>query len=54
MPKGGRIINVTSVASKLGMVVLPVYGASKAAVDSLTFTWAREVCEPLILKVAKC
>jgi short-subunit dehydrogenase len=43
MPKGGRIVNISSVASKLGMVNLPIYGASKAAVDSLSYAWAKEV-----------
>ncbi|KAF1988954.1 NAD(P)-binding protein [Aulographum hederae CBS 113979] len=42
MPKGGRIVNISSVASKLGMMYLPIYGASKAAMDSLTFAWAGE------------
>jgi NAD(P)-dependent dehydrogenase (short-subunit alcohol dehydrogenase family) len=44
MPRGGRIVNISSVASKLGMDILPVYGASKAALDSLSFSWAKEVC----------
>lgn len=43
MPSGGRIINVGTVASKLGIKSLPFYSASKAASDSLTFTWAAEV-----------
>jgi NAD(P)-dependent dehydrogenase (short-subunit alcohol dehydrogenase family) len=43
MPQGGRIINISSTASKLGMDVLPIYGASKAAVDSLSYAWAKEV-----------
>jgi NAD(P)-dependent dehydrogenase (short-subunit alcohol dehydrogenase family) len=43
MPVGGRIINTSSVASKLGVSNLSVYGASKAALDSLTYTWAEEV-----------
>lgn len=43
MPPGGRIINISSVAGKLGLDVLPVYGASKAAVDSLSYVWAKEV-----------
>lgn len=43
MPPGGRIINITSTASKVGMHDMPVYGASKAAVDSLTYSWAKEV-----------
>jgi NAD(P)-dependent dehydrogenase (short-subunit alcohol dehydrogenase family) len=39
---GGRIINISSVASKLGLQYLPIYGASKAALDSLTYAWALE------------
>ncbi|KAH8811309.1 hypothetical protein F5884DRAFT_749700 [Xylogone sp. PMI_703] len=42
MPHGGRIINVSSTASKLGQDDIPVYGATKAALDSLTFSWAKE------------
>ncbi|GFP54261.1 hypothetical protein ACSS6W_001955 [Trichoderma asperelloides] len=41
MPQGGRIINVGSVASKLG--IEPVYGAAKAAMDALTFSLARDL-----------
>ncbi|KAL7917042.1 hypothetical protein ACQKWADRAFT_326683 [Trichoderma austrokoningii] len=40
MPRGGRIINVGSIASKLGVEVSAVYGAAKAAQDSLTTSWA--------------
>lgn len=43
MPRGGRIINIGSIASKLGPAGLAVYGATKAAGDSLTSSWAREV-----------
>lgn len=43
MPRGGRIINVGSIASKLGPEVSAVYGASKAAQDSLTASWAGQV-----------
>lgn len=53
MPQGGRIINVGSVASKLG--IEPVYGAAKAAMDALTFSLARDVSEiisPLLLTKA--
>jgi NAD(P)-dependent dehydrogenase (short-subunit alcohol dehydrogenase family) len=50
MPKGGRIINITSIASKMGMDALPIYGASKAAVDSLTHVWAKEVCILFLLE----
>ena len=43
MPRGGRIINVGSIASKLGLEVSAVYGAAKAAQDSLTMSWAGQV-----------
>lgn len=43
MPRGSRIINIGSVISKLGVNVMSTYGASKAALDSFTFSWAEEV-----------
>ena len=43
MPRGGRIINIGSIASKLGMSVIPLYGAAKAAQDQLAYTAAMEV-----------
>lgn len=43
MPRGGRIINVGSIASKLGPEISAVYGATKAAQDSLTASWAGQV-----------
>ena len=42
MPKGGRIVNIGSIASKV-LVPPPVYGATKAAMDALTTLWAGEV-----------
>jgi len=42
MPQGGRIVNTSSIASKMGMSQAPVYGATKAALDSLSFAWAQE------------
>lgn len=45
MPRGGRIINIGSVASKMGPAGLAIYGATKAAQDSLTASWARQVCK---------
>ncbi|KAF4950819.1 hypothetical protein FGADI_7952 [Fusarium gaditjirri] len=39
---GGRIVNISSIASKLGDAYIPIYGASKAALDSLTWSWAKE------------
>ncbi|KAI1359288.1 NAD(P)-binding protein [Xylaria arbuscula] len=41
MPRGGRIINISTCISRMGLHS-PVYTASKAAIDSLTFTWALE------------
>jgi NAD(P)-dependent dehydrogenase (short-subunit alcohol dehydrogenase family) len=43
MPKGGRIINIGSVASKQGHGGIAVYSAAKAAQDSLTASFAGEV-----------
>ncbi|KAH8196982.1 hypothetical protein TruAng_008841 [Truncatella angustata] len=43
MPRGGRIINVGSIASKLGLELSAVYGAAKAAQDSLTASWAGQL-----------
>jgi len=39
---GGSIVNITSTAAALGMPPLAVYGATKAALESLTRTWAAE------------
>ncbi|KAI1412060.1 NAD(P)-binding protein [Hypoxylon sp. FL1857] len=41
MPRGGRIINISTCLSRMGLHS-PVYAASKAALDSLTYTWALE------------
>lgn len=43
MPQGGRIINVSSIASKLGLDGVTVYSAAKAAQDSITASLAGEV-----------
>ena len=43
MPKGGRIINIGSIASKMSPQGAGVYCATKAAQDSLTASWAGEV-----------
>ncbi|KAF2093580.1 NAD(P)-binding protein [Rhizodiscina lignyota] len=42
MPKGGRIINISSVITKLA-IAMPVYGATKAALDFMTVAWAGEL-----------
>ncbi|KID84876.1 NAD(P)-binding domain protein [Metarhizium guizhouense ARSEF 977] len=43
MPKGGRIINIGSVASKMGLPIAAIHSAAKAAQDSLTASWASEL-----------
>jgi NAD(P)-dependent dehydrogenase (short-subunit alcohol dehydrogenase family) len=43
MPRGGRIIGISSVAVKLGLEFFPLYVASKAASDALNFSMAAEV-----------
>ncbi|KIW97532.1 uncharacterized protein Z519_01116 [Cladophialophora bantiana CBS 173.52] len=43
MPRGGRIINIGSIASKMGMAPLPLYSASKAALDTLSYAMAMEL-----------
>jgi NAD(P)-dependent dehydrogenase (short-subunit alcohol dehydrogenase family) len=43
MTSGGRIINISSSLAKLGSPTMPVYGATKAALDSLSYAWAAEV-----------
>jgi NAD(P)-dependent dehydrogenase (short-subunit alcohol dehydrogenase family) len=40
--RGGRIINISTCLSRMGLGS-PVYCASKAAIDSLTYNWAGEV-----------
>lgn len=46
MPQHGRIINIGSVASKMGFHQMAIYGAVKAAMDQLTWTLAQEVRLP--------
>ncbi|WP_028934200.1 SDR family NAD(P)-dependent oxidoreductase [Pseudonocardia spinosispora] len=42
---GGSIVNVTTLAAVKGFPGASVYGASKAALDSLTRTWAAEFAD---------
>ncbi|MFC9425756.1 SDR family NAD(P)-dependent oxidoreductase [Streptomyces sp. NPDC056987] len=39
---GGSIVNASSTAAGLGIPGMAVYGATKAALESLTRTWAAE------------
>lgn len=41
----GRIINISSVSSAFGFVGQSVYGSSKAALEAMTRTWARELAD---------
>ena len=42
MPRGGRVVNIGSIGSKTGFHETPVYNATKAANDALTFSMASE------------
>jgi NAD(P)-dependent dehydrogenase (short-subunit alcohol dehydrogenase family) len=42
---GGSIINISSLAASAGMPGMSVYGATKAALESLTRTWAAEFAD---------
>lgn len=47
---GGRIINISSVAGRIGVAGgRSLYGATKAAIDSLTKSWALELAPRKIL-----
>lgn len=41
----GRIINISSISSSEGFVGQSVYGGTKAALEAMTRTWARELAE---------
>jgi len=43
MPRGGRIINIGTISSKMGIDGMPLYSASKAAMDALAFAMAKEL-----------
>ncbi|EXJ72622.1 3-oxoacyl-[acyl-carrier protein] reductase [Cladophialophora psammophila CBS 110553] len=43
--RSGRIVNISSVASSLGFVTHTLYGGTKAALEAMTRTWARELSE---------
>jgi 3-oxoacyl-[acyl-carrier protein] reductase len=43
--RSGRIVNVSSVSSSLGFERQSVYGGTKAALEAMTRTWARELAE---------
>ena len=43
--RSGRIVNISSVSSAAGFVGQSVYGGTKAALEAMTRTWARELSE---------
>lgn len=43
MSSGGRIINISSIAWKMGFGVCSMYCAAKAGLDALSMAWAQEV-----------
>jgi NAD(P)-dependent dehydrogenase (short-subunit alcohol dehydrogenase family) len=43
--RSGRIVNLSSVSSSLGFIAQSVYGGTKAALEAMTRTWARELAE---------
>ncbi|KAJ5682921.1 hypothetical protein N7462_006086 [Penicillium macrosclerotiorum] len=43
MSRGGRIINIGSIASQLGMGPVAAYGAAKAALNALTYSMSMEL-----------
>ena len=43
--RSGRIVNLSSVSSSLGYKGQSIYGATKAALESMTRTWSRELAE---------
>ncbi|KAK2045391.1 short chain dehydrogenase [Colletotrichum somersetense] len=43
--RSGRIVNVSSVSASLGLPGQSVYGGTKAALEAMTRTWARELSE---------
>jgi NAD(P)-dependent dehydrogenase (short-subunit alcohol dehydrogenase family) len=43
--RSGRIVNMSSVSSSLGYKQQSIYGGTKAALESMTRTWSRELAE---------
>lgn len=43
MPRGGRIIIISSVSARMGVPQQTVYAASKAATEALARVWATEL-----------
>lgn len=47
--RSGRIVNVSSVSATGGYATQSIYGGTKAALEAMTRTWARELSERAIV-----
>ncbi|KAF2809430.1 NAD(P)-binding protein [Mytilinidion resinicola] len=47
--RSGRIVNLSSVSASCGFIAQSVYGGTKAALEAMTRTWARELAERAIV-----
>ena len=54
MPRGGRVINIGSIGSRTGFSGTPVYNATKAANDALTYSMASEVSQTIFVAMCNC
>ena len=45
LDRSGRIVNLGSAASSMGFETHTLYGGTKAAIDAMTRTWARELAD---------
>ncbi|KGO78119.1 Short-chain dehydrogenase/reductase SDR [Penicillium italicum] len=43
--RSGRIVSISSISSSLGFVGQSIYGGTKAAIEAMTRTWARELAD---------
>ncbi|KAI1430496.1 short-chain dehydrogenase [Xylaria sp. CBS 124048] len=43
--RSGRIVNISSTSSSAGFIEQSIYGGTKAALEAMTRTWARELSE---------
>ena len=43
--RSGRVVNLSSISSSLGLIGQTVYGGTKAAIEAMTRTWSRELSE---------
>ena len=43
--RSGRIVNLSSISAQAGFVGQSIYGGTKAALDAMTRTWARELAD---------